>query len=644
MAKKYGFIDKSGKVVIEPQFDIESEWDKVYHSRSGAFSEGLALVKKDGKWGFIDKNGKMVIEPQFDEAGDFFEGFACVEKDGKWGFIDKSGKMVIEPQFDYPGYFSEGLAQVIKDGKYGYIDKSGKVVIEPQFDRVRQVFNFSEGLAQVEKDYYSADNLPRADDYNWGYIDKNGKVVIEPQFNYVSAFSEGLALVKKDGKWGFIDKNGKMVIEPQFDNAREFSEGFAGVEKDRKWGFIDKSGKMVIEPQFDEVSDFSEGLAQVNKGGEFQVLSQVIEGGKWGFIDKSGKVLIEPQFDHTRDFSEGFAQVKKDGKYGFIDKSGKVVIEPQFRDAEPFSEGFARVAIEVEGGVGDVKITIQGRRITTFSFACLDDGYVKDLKKAIKFTDGLDEEEFLGRIFESIIAEDFDDLKSEIDMDKIEKNCPNLYEMLDDGYAGEGGLSEWLGGFFSPFPEPILFMEPGHGISITVDGETKVDKQLLGEFLNINDEGIELGEIENEEDLDSENSVLVQKAKEFCNAQEETLGLDPENTTVYKCNNGMMLIESWPNQPELVKMLKNKNQITISGEVEGYVNYYFSAEKFDLNKLTFVRNSNYDEWIGTDIVGNYFCYDNKIIEEYDFDQHNFESIRHYGTGGSGETLEFYLEG
>ena len=380
-----------------------------------------------------------------------------------------------------------------------------------------------------------------------------------------------------------------------------------------KYGFIDKSGKVVIEPQFDDAGGFSEGLARVEKDG------------KWGFIDKSGKVVIEPQFDEVGDFSEGFGKVKKDGK---------VVNEPQFNDVSFF----------VEGGKGNVQIIIQGRRITTFSFACLEDDYVKDLKKAIKFTNGLDEEEFLGRIFESIIAEDFDDLKSEIDMDKIKKNCPNLYEMLDDGYAGEGGLSEWLGGFFSPFPEPILFMEPGHGISITVDGETKVDKQLLGEFLNINDEGIELGEIEDEEDLDSENSVLVQKAKEFCNAQEEILGLDPDYTTVYKCNNGMMLIESWPNQPELVKMQKNKNQITILGEVNGYVNYYFSAEKFDLNKLTFVRNSNYDEWIGTDIVGNYFCYDNKIIEEYDFDQHNFESIRHYGTGGSGESLKFYLEG
>ena len=57
MASKYGFIDKNGKVVIEPQFyDV--------HTRG----EGFAQVEKDGKWGYIDKNGKVVIEPQFDDA------------------------------------------------------------------------------------------------------------------------------------------------------------------------------------------------------------------------------------------------------------------------------------------------------------------------------------------------------------------------------------------------------------------------------------------------------------------------------------------------------------------------------------------------------------------------------------------------
>ena len=64
------------------------------------------------KYGFIDKSGKVVIELQFDDAGYFSEGLACVEKDDKYFFIDKSGKVVIEPQFDEVGDFSEGLAKV----------------------------------------------------------------------------------------------------------------------------------------------------------------------------------------------------------------------------------------------------------------------------------------------------------------------------------------------------------------------------------------------------------------------------------------------------------------------------------------------------------------------------------------------------
>ena len=48
-------------------------------------------------WGFIDSTGKMVIEPQFPYAGNLHEGLALVKKDGKFGYTDRSGRMVISP-------------------------------------------------------------------------------------------------------------------------------------------------------------------------------------------------------------------------------------------------------------------------------------------------------------------------------------------------------------------------------------------------------------------------------------------------------------------------------------------------------------------------------------------------------------------
>ncbi len=57
MKRKSGFIDKSGKVVVEPKFDMVSE-----------FTNGLSFVaikneKKELFLGYIDKKGKYVWKP-----------------------------------------------------------------------------------------------------------------------------------------------------------------------------------------------------------------------------------------------------------------------------------------------------------------------------------------------------------------------------------------------------------------------------------------------------------------------------------------------------------------------------------------------------------------------------------------------------
>ena len=81
--------EQTGKFVINPQFNFAND-----------FSEGLAAVRigddKTGKWGYIDKQGKMVVNPQFDcdwVCSGFSEGLAAVrvgdDKTGKWGYISR---------------------------------------------------------------------------------------------------------------------------------------------------------------------------------------------------------------------------------------------------------------------------------------------------------------------------------------------------------------------------------------------------------------------------------------------------------------------------------------------------------------------------------------------------------------------------
>ncbi len=82
------------------------------------FSEDLAFVKVDEKYGYVDGTGRMVIEPRFDLASEFFGGLAAVMVGEKWGYIDRTGKIAIAPQFAEAHSFVNGLASVCVGGRW----------------------------------------------------------------------------------------------------------------------------------------------------------------------------------------------------------------------------------------------------------------------------------------------------------------------------------------------------------------------------------------------------------------------------------------------------------------------------------------------------------------------------------------------
>ena len=189
LAKEFRFVDKP-LVKSNPGFSNDLTASPFRDDRTG-------------KWGFIDKQGKWVIQPQFDDARGFSDGLAAVRMGdydtGKWGFIDEKGKWLIQPQFDDVRYFSDGVAAVRigddKTGKWGFIDRQGKWVIQPQFDGARY---FSDGVAAVR---IGDDKTGK-----WGFIDKD-RWVIQPQFDDTFGFSDGVAEVRIGGKNFYIRRN-----------------------------------------------------------------------------------------------------------------------------------------------------------------------------------------------------------------------------------------------------------------------------------------------------------------------------------------------------------------------------------------------------------------------------------------------------
>jgi len=127
--KGYKFINTSGEVVISLDANIY-----VYDD----FHEGLCMVSVDGKSGFIDRTGKMAIPPQFDGADGFDHGVAPVrigerEASDNWGFIDHTGKFIVQPKYrlaEWPEYWctKDGLLRLLDGDETYYFDLTGKQI------------------------------------------------------------------------------------------------------------------------------------------------------------------------------------------------------------------------------------------------------------------------------------------------------------------------------------------------------------------------------------------------------------------------------------------------------------------------------------------------------------------------------------
>jgi hypothetical protein len=171
----------------------------------GDFSEGHAAFQdeKTFEYGYIDKSGRIVIKPQFVHARPFSEGFATVTTgkvtDQRDAVINQSGGFVIPPKLESIGDFSEGLAVGCPEvERCGFIDRNGAFAVPPIFE---SAYGFSEGLAVVWSN-------PVPGPY---FVNKKGQTVFRSKLWTPFSFSDGLTVAGTEGKRVYLDRSGKVI-------------------------------------------------------------------------------------------------------------------------------------------------------------------------------------------------------------------------------------------------------------------------------------------------------------------------------------------------------------------------------------------------------------------------------------------------
>ena len=361
-----------------------------------------AQDKTTHQWGYIDLSGKWVIQPKYKTASDFSGNIACVsDVYGTYFFIDRLGSVLFDEAagtvVTAESSFSEGLANVSTavefTQKMTYIDTTGKMPVNlgklplakgvtyktSRYVELATPFRNGYALAMrttnstleasgvnsLESAYIINEEgsvcsaLPQGIDISeygfdenmrvvikaenglLGLADSEGEIIVNPSYLRILHCEGDLYLVcNQSGFWGFLDKDGKVVIDFKYNKALPFSEGLAAVSNGEKWAFIDESDELVTPFIYDDVKALrsTSSGSEENYGAFSSGIALVNAGRYWGAIDSTGDILFAAESEEcpVTCISNGYISFEYSGGCGVFTTDGKLVLLPEFESIGEF--------------------------------------------------------------------------------------------------------------------------------------------------------------------------------------------------------------------------------------------------------------------------------------------------------------------
>jgi len=166
--------------------------------------------------GYMDKDGKLVIEPKYIIARPYNRyNIAAVADEIEWKYIDTTGKTILKPYlFDNgPDYFKDGLSRYVENNLIGFIDEKYQIVIKAQYELVTPFHNSYATFCVGFKEAPSKEGgeHTKMEGGKWGIINKKGKVVVKAIYDSPIIFEKHKAKVILNGKTFYINESGNKI-------------------------------------------------------------------------------------------------------------------------------------------------------------------------------------------------------------------------------------------------------------------------------------------------------------------------------------------------------------------------------------------------------------------------------------------------
>ena len=385
---KYGVIDGSGKMIINPIYDemiiipnnskglfictydvdyssgtyktkvlneknqeLLKNYEKITPIENSDkkaiwYEDNILRFEKNGLYGLIDFSGKEIVPAEYDNiyALDGIQKSIVVEKEGIKGIVNSSlGTIVVN--CEYNDIFSLNIDNadngyiVKKDEKYGILSGTGKEIL---------------GCNYLEIKHVTGNNMYVVkDENNLKIIDNNLNIIKEEGFDDVTEINGEYITIEVNGLKGVINKNGEEIIPVQYEDLKYSCEKYFIAKSNGLYGIINVDNLVLIDFAYENISFINSAnfYTAEKTNNTTDIISRQLE------VKLSEVIISELNMDKLymrvrqngsyKYYNFNFEEknnidvlvgntlflVNKDGKYGYVNKNGELIVNYIYDDA-----------------------------------------------------------------------------------------------------------------------------------------------------------------------------------------------------------------------------------------------------------------------------------------------------------------------